>query len=93
MEMDLQDWCPLFTAEACFYPLVRGSHIFSVIVVNMLSIIFLESISLRHKKDSLIPTFLTDDINEIYAGKPHFIYYQATQTGIYNFSNNITIMD
>ena len=76
MEMDLQDCCPLFTAEACFYPLVRGSHIFSVTVVNMLSIIFWESISLRHKKkNSLIPTFLTDAINEIYAGKPHFIYY------------------
>ena len=50
MKMDLQGWCPLFTAEACFYPLVRGSHIFSVTVVNMLSIIFLESISLRQKK-------------------------------------------
>ena len=32
-------------------------------------------------------------MNEVYAGKHHFILYQTTQISIHNFSNNVTIMD
>ena len=56
--------------------------------------IFLESVSFRQKTSfpTFLPIILTDDMNEVYAGKHHFILYQTTQISIHNFSNNITIM-